>query len=76
MINCLTRILFCIPIFGFLIACDCYTEINGKVISSANGLPIEGASVELLRTSAKAISGQDGGFSLTYVSGFCPDREK
>ena len=58
-----------------LTACDCHTEIEGRIYSSTNGLPIEGATIMLLGTNKIVKSDQLGGYNLTYISGFCPDRE-
>ena len=56
-----------------LYSCDCWIEVNGKVISSNTGKAISGAKVEMLGRNLNSTSDQNGKFSIGEMTGFCYD---
>ena len=55
----------------FLSSCDCWIEVNGKVISSATGKPISGAKIEMIDRNIFSESDENGDFSIGEMTGFC-----
>lgn len=66
------RLLYFIPLF-FLTACDCYTVVEGRIVSTETKLPISNATIELLDKKTTVKSDDKGQFRITYMSGFCFD---
>lgn len=54
-------------------SCDCQVSIEGTVISSSTGKPIEGAQVEMMNQDLRVITDSLGKFSLVKFTGFCFD---
>jgi hypothetical protein len=54
-----------------LCSCDCWIQVNGKVISSENGKPIIGAKIEMVDKNLTSTSDQNGNFSIGEMTGFC-----
>jgi hypothetical protein len=54
-----------------LCSCDCWIQVNGKVISSETGKPISGAKIEMVDKNLTSTSDQNGNFTIGEMTGFC-----
>lgn len=54
-------------------ACDCHIVVNGRVISSSTGKPIQDAKINMLGRQVSSTSDETGYFVLEEVTGFCYD---
>ncbi len=52
-------------------SCDCWIEVNGKVISSGTGKPISDAKIEMVGKNLHSTTDQNGNFSIGEMTGFC-----
>ncbi|WP_298248427.1 hypothetical protein [uncultured Christiangramia sp.] len=53
------------------IACDCEVGIQGQILSSNTGKPIEDARIEIIDKELVSSTDENGYFSLGEMTGFC-----
>jgi len=54
-----------------IISCDCEIGIQGQVLSSNTGKPIEDAKIEIIDKQLVSSTDQNGYFALGEMTGFC-----
>lgn len=52
-------------------SCDCLVAVNGKIISSKTGNPLQGAEIRMIEKGFKTQSDANGNFILKEATGFC-----
>ena len=65
------RFLIYFGISILMFSCDCWVHLNGKIISSETGEPINGAKIELVDRNLNATSDLQGIFSIGEATGRC-----
>ncbi len=58
-----------------LTSCDCYVKVQGQVVSSSTGKPIENAVVTMIDKNHQVFTDQNGKFLIDLQTGFCFDPE-
>ncbi len=62
-----------VGILLLLCSCDCQILVNGKIISSETGKPLNGAKIEMVGRDLISESDQNGIFKIGEMTGLCYD---